>query len=548
MRISPFLTGLVLLSSSSVSFAQIISKPRIVEQKPAPEAKPQPATPKKTITVKPKTVTEQKVIQVKAKTVAQPASASPGTVIVQESAQKLDNTPGNWTLQSAISYALAHNISIQQNILNERLALLNLRQSQYAQIPSLNITPTYGISKGRSIDPTTNQFVVGSYSYISAGASSNVLVFGWFQQRNTIEKNKFSWEASKADVDQLKNDVSLNVATGFLRVIMAREQIKVNEKQVSLSAAQLNQTKKFASVGRVPELNVAQLEAQLASDSSALISAISDYNASVLDIKALLNLDFDQPFNAIIPELPMEDRIALQTLNPDYIYNEATKNIPSVRSSDLKLKAAEKAADAAKGALYPQLSIGGQLGSNWTSTYKQLAGFSLNGTAPTGTFVNIGGAQYDVLQPSVIPTYSSVGVGKQLENNFRQTISATLNIPIFNSWQSQYNVRQAKLNIQTSELNKFQTELKLKQDVYKAHNDVVNAIQKYYAAKRSQDAAQRAFDFADKRYALGLTNTIEYLTTQNNLYKADGTFLNAKYDLIFKLKVIDYYLGKQLKL
>lgn len=455
----------------------------------------------------------------------------------------------NWTLQEAINYALKHNISIQQNEINQRLALLTLRQSQYAQIPSLNMSPTYGISKGRSIDPTTNQFVEGSYEFLSASASSNVLVFGWFQQRNTITRNKLSYNAAQEDLNQLKNDVALNVATGFLRVLMAKEQIRVNEKQVALSLAQLQQTQKFAAVGRVPELNVAQLEAQLASDSSALISALSDYTASILDIKALLNLDFDQGFEATIPNLPMEERISIQSLNPEYVYQEAIKNIPSVKSSDLKLKSAKYSWNAARGGLLPQLSLSGQLGSNWTSTYKQVSGYGQTTNIKTDAFVqDASGNTYSVYQPYAVPTFSAPKMFTQLENNFRQTISATLNIPIFNSWQTQFQVRQARLNIQTQELNKYQTELKLKQDVYKAHNDATNAIQKYYAAKRSQEAAQRAFDFADKRYELGLTNTIEYLTTQNNLYKAEASLLNSKYDLIFKLKVIDYYLGKQLTL
>lgn len=454
-----------------------------------------------------------------------------------------------WTLQDAISYALEHNISIQQNELNARLAKLTLRQSQYAQIPSLNLSPTYGWSYGRSIDPTTNQFVQGKYSFVSASASSNVLVFGWFAQRNTIAKNKFSLQAAQADLEQLRNDVSLNVATGFLRILMAREQIRVNEKQVALSAQQMAQTQKFADVGRVPELNVAQLEAQLASDSAALISAIADYTASVLDLKAILNLDFETPFEATIPDLPMEERISLQNLNAEYIYEAAVKNIPSVRSSHLKLKAAEKNRDAMRGGLFPQLSLSGQLGSNWTSTYKQLVSYSSDGTfTPTGAYVNVGGTNLDVMQPNIVPTYKSVPLFTQLENNFRQTVSATLSIPIFNAWQSQFSLQQAKINVQSQELNQYQTELKLRQDVYKAHNDATNAIQKYYASLRSKEAAQRAFDFAEKRYQLGLTNTVEYLITQNNLYKAEASLLNSKYDLIFKLKVIDYYLGKQLVL
>ena len=456
--------------------------------------------------------------------------------------------PTLWTLQEAIQYALKHNISIQQNELNQRLALLTLRQSQYAQLPSLNISPTYGLSKGRSIDPTTNQFVTGSYEFVSASASSSVLLFGWFHQRNTIEKNKLSWAAAQSDLDQLKNDVSLNIATGFLRVLMAREQIKVSQKQVALSVAQLQQTQKFAAVGRLPELNVAQLEAQLASDSATLISALSDYNAAILDIKALLNLDFEQSFEASVPDIPVEERISLQTLSPEYIYQEAVKNMPSLQSADLKLKAAQKNWQSARGNLLPQLSLSGQLGSNWTSTYKQYDGYTINGTSTTGTYVNIGGTQYDVLQPNVIPRYTAPKMFTQLDNNFRQTISATLNFPLFNAWQTQYQVRQAKLNIQTQLLSQYQTALKLKQDVFKAHNDALNAVQKYYAAKRSQAAAQRAYDFAAKRYELGLTNTVEYLSTQNNLYKSEASLLNSKYDLMFKLKVIDYYLGKQLSL
>lgn len=469
-----------------------------------------------------------------------------GMLLLPSSLYAQDN--GEWTLQGAIGYALEHNISIKQNELNERLAKLTLQQSQLAQLPSANLNPSFGKSYGRSIDPTSNQFVDQSYDFFSASGSANVLLFGWFQQRNTILKNKASWAAAQADLDQLKNDVSLNVATGFLRVLMAREQIKVSEKQVALSAAQLGQTRSFAEAGRLPELNVAQLEAQLASDSATLISAISDHNASILDIKALLNLDFEKPFIATIPELPMEERIALQTLNPDYIYNEAVKTYAGMRSSYLKMEAAEKGWRAARGGLYPQLSLGGQLGSNWTSSYKQPTGLVPLGDVNTGTFVDVAGARYSVFQPGYDVVYGNVPFDRQMKNNFRQTISASLNIPLFNGWQSQYNVRQAKLNYQTQEWGRYQTALKLKQDVYKAHNDAVNAIQKYYAAKRSQDAAQRAFEFADKRYELGLTNTIEYLTTQNNLYKADASLLNAKYDLIFKLKVIDYYLGKQLQL
>lgn len=464
------------------------------------------------------------------------------------SAQETD-TGSVWSLQRCVQYAITNNISIQQNVLNERLARLTLLQSQLSQIPSASAGGTYGRSFGRSIDPTTNQFVNGDYDYVGVNGTASALIFGWFQTRNTIAKNRSLAKAATADLDQLKDDVSLNVATGFLRALQAQEQIKISQKQVELSEAQLDQTRKFAEAGRLPELNVAQLESQLATDSSNLISAIANYNSSILDLKALLNLDFAVPFSIQPPEINTVDKISVGELNPEDIYAEASHHFGSIKSSQYKVDAAQKALAASRGALYPQIGANLQLQSNWASTYKELAGFSVTGETPNGTYIyGPNNVRYDVYQPVVSPTYNSVGLGTQLSNNFRQIFALNLNVPLFNAWQSRYAVRQSQINVTARQLDQYQTQLKLKQDIYKAYNDAINSIQKYYAAKHAADAAERAYIFAQKRYDLGLTNTIEYLTTQNNQYAADANLLSAKYDLIFRLKVIDYYLGKELKL
>jgi outer membrane protein len=449
-----------------------------------------------------------------------------------------------WTLQRCVQYALDHNISIQQNVLNERLAKLTLRQSQLAQLPSANLNGGYGRSAGRSIDPTTNTFIDASYNFVNASGSANVLLFGWFQQRNLISKNKLSLQAAQADLDQLKDDVSLNVATGFLRALLAQEQIAVNEKQVELSKAQLDQTKKFADVGRVPELNVAQLESQVATDSANYISAISNYNSAILDLKALLNLDFETPFKLQAPNVKVDDQVKVSAMVPEEIYAEAQKHFGSIRGAEYRYSAAQKGWWSARGGLLPQLSVGAQFGTNYASSYKQVS-YQPSGSVDTTGITTTGDF---VLAPGYKTIESDVPFGKQLSNNFRQTVSLNLNIPLFNAWQSQYNVRQAKINMANQELNIRQAELTLKQNVYKAYNDAISSIQKYYAALHAAEAAERAQDFARKRYDLGLTSTVDYLQTQNTQYSAEANLVSAKYDLIFKLKVIDYYLGKELKL
>lgn len=246
----------------------------------------------------------------------------------------------DWTLQRCVQYALDHNLSIRQNVLNERLSRLTLQQSRLAQLPNANLNSGYGRSFGRSINPTTNQFIDGSYDFISLNGNADVLLFGWFRLRNTAAANGLFAKAAGADVEQLRDDVSLNVATGFLRAVLAKEQIRVNEKQVELSKAQLEQTRKFVTSGRLPELNNAQLESQLATDSSNLITAISDYNASILDLKALLNLDFAVPFDVHPPDVSMQEQIALTSMSPEEVYTKAYDQFGSIKSSRYKVEAA----------------------------------------------------------------------------------------------------------------------------------------------------------------------------------------------------------------
>lgn len=456
----------------------------------------------------------------------------------------------NWTLQRAVQYALDHNLTIQQNELNRRLEKLTLQQSRLAQLPNVNLSTGYGRSFGRSIDPTSNQFVDGaSYDFMSISGSADVLLFGWFQRRNRIAQGKFNLAAAGKELEQLQNDISLNVATGYLRILLAREQVMVNEQQVALSKEQLDQTKSFAEAGRVPELNVAQLEAQLATDSSNLISALTEYNSAVLDIKALLNLDFEVPFEATV-QRDIEDDFANAFIEPGEIYAAAVRRLPAIDGAKLRLAAARKSRAAAIGGLYPQLALSVQAGTNYSTLNKDYNVTDIRDLPVQGTYAydSAGNSIYQVYQATPVFTTNTLPLGRQLDNNFRQTVSIGVNIPLFNAWQAQTAAKQAKINMLTQQLNLDQAELKLRQDVYKAHNDARNALQKYYASVRAADAARRAQEFARKRNELGLTNTVEYLVIQNNWYRAEANMVSAKYDLIFKLKVIDFYLGNELKL
>src|SRR5690606_8993495 len=280
-------------------------------------------------------------------------------------------------------------------------------------LPNINASTAGGRSFGRSVDPTTNQFVSASYNFMSVTGNADVLLFGWFQKRRQISQNKFSLDAAKADLDQLQNDVSLNVATGYLRALLAKEQIRINEKQVELSRAQLRQTRYFEAAGRVPELDVAQLESQTATDSANLITAIAEYNASILDLKALLNLDFTEPFDVVSPDAEVAGLLPVASFDPEAIYEVAAGRFGSVKSGMLRLASSQKAYAATRSSQWPQLGLSMQSGSTYASTFSEVTGLTNTGVQQTGSYVDVNGNFYPVYQPVIVPQTAAVPLMRQ---------------------------------------------------------------------------------------------------------------------------------------
>jgi len=471
-------------------------------------------------------------------------------VLLCGTARASGTTDSVWTLQRCVAWAQEHNLTVQQAVLTERLSALVARQSRLTLYPTAGLNSQFGRAFGRSINPTTNEFVDAGYNFFGLGGSADVLLFGWFGRRAAVRSDRLSATAAAADLDQTRDDISLNVATGFLRAVLAAEQIRVAEKQVDLSAAQLAQTERFVTAGRLPELNAAQLRSQLAQDSSLLITAVADYTASILDLKALLNLDFETP---LVPQIPAGAASAAPgplPASPAEVYAAATDRFGAVRAARLRVEAASAAVKAARAARLPQLSLGGTIGTNWASNFQNFAGVQPGPVVLSPYFVRGGGSDsvVPVFQQTLVPVLQPSPFFDQFGNNFRQTVTLNLTIPVFNSWQSQLALRRAVITSQQNLLGETGAEITLRQNVYRAYNDARAAVQKYTAAQRAAEAAQQAYELGQKRYDLGLTNTVEYLSLQNSQYAAESRALQARYDLIFRLKVIDYYLGKPLTL
>lgn len=453
-----------------------------------------------------------------------------------------------WTLQQCIAYGIEHNLQVNSAVLNERLSKLTWEQNKTNRYPNLNADAAVGESYGRSIDPTSNQFVTTGFTYNNMSISSQTLLFGWFQRRHLVEQSLFDLQAIKASNQQLQDDISLNIATGFLRVLLAREQVKISEGQLKLDNEQYSQTQKFAEAGKLPELNVAQMLSQVSTDSANLVGARSEERMAILSLMALMNLDFKEDFDIISPDLNVIELSAADALpSPDEIYAIALQRQHKMKYNELRLLSAQKSLSIAKSTRYPQFSLVGSLATNFSSTIKDITGVTYIGEAPLGN-VNVGGTLYPITRPDYSYATKTRPIWDQYGNNLRANLGIGISVPIFNGMSAMNNISKAKIGVLSQQISNAADQLKLRQDIYKAHADVKASSTKYLAAKRAVDAAERALAFAVKRYQIGMINTYEYTATQNSFMSASSAALSAKYDLIFKMKVLDYYMGNPIKL
>jgi outer membrane protein len=286
-----------------------------------------------------------------------------------------------------------------------------------------------------------------------------------------------------------------------------------------------------------------------------VISAQEAYDINSLQLKAILNLDAAAPFDLDTPPVETIPLEPIASLQPDVVYAIAVATFPQQKMNDLRISAARKNVDYARGQLYPTLAGFVGLGDNFANNLKRL---NINqGIAPTGAYAldPVTSTQYPVYAPYATTSYSKqpfgkafTGYGSQLNNNFGQQVGLQLNVPIFNGNIARTNYKKAQLNVASAQLTKDNDLLTLKQDIYQAYYNAVASLEKFNANQKAVVVAEKSFDLSTKRYNIGMLNTIDYLTNQNNLFTARINVLISQYDYVFRMKVLEYYKGLGIKL
>jgi outer membrane protein len=463
------------------------------------------------------------------------------------------NAQEKWDLRKCVDYALANNISIKQTDLQAKLAKINAYQNKLSQYPSASFSTGGSYNSGRNQDPTSFTLITQSYLSANMQLQSSAEIFNWYSKKNNIAASNWDLQAAIASSEKLRDDIALAVANVYLQILLSKEQEKIAEVQLQQSQSQLSNTRKLVNAGSLPELNAAELEAQVATDSATYINAKGNTAQNILNLKAYMALDASAPFEIDVPpveKIPLEDIASLQ---PDAVYASAIAHLPQQRVNDFKIKSAERTSAAAKANMYPTISAFGSLGSGYAN-YFNFPNYTnvVSGTSPTSLQVTVGGTPYTVFGPTVTQvksgTIKSDAYFTQLNRNFRQSIGLNINVPIFNGGSLRSAYERSKVTIENLQLQQQADNQKLKQDIYQAYNSATVALEKFNAGKKAVEAAERSFGFSQKRYAVGMLTTFELITNQNNLFRAKLQNALDQYDYVFKMKVLEFYKGLGLKL
>lgn len=454
-----------------------------------------------------------------------------------------------WSLEDCINYALEYNIDIKKQSLNIDYQGEILLQSKLGMLPNLNGYASHGYNWGQTIDPFTNQFATDRVRSNNLHISADVNLFNGLQQLNTIKRNMLNLKAAQYDVNSYKDEIAISVATVYLQTLFYIEYVEIGKNQLQITNQQVERTGKLVAAGTLARGDLLTIEAQQASEELSLVESENNLTLSYLTLSQLLELSTPKGFVIEKPELGLIDDPE-KLLDPEQIFAFAVEIRPEIKSAQIKVESSEKYLSIARGSLYPRLSLNGSWGSGYS-------GANQVGTDEYEEDIKIGETQDNDPYLNGIPvmstytgyeTYNTKPFGDQLSDNNNRTIGLNLNIPIFNGWRSRSSIAQAKIGIADANLDLQLQKNTLYKVIQQAYNDAEAALNKHKAALKKVNATQESFKYAEQKFNVGLINSVEYNDAKKEHNNALSELIQAKYDYVFRITVIDFYLGKPLTL
>lgn len=423
----------------------------------------------------------------------------------------------NWTLRQCIEYAVDNNIEIKQQGLQVKGSEVDLSTSKNSRLPNLNASANHSFNFGRAISSTTNGYIDTNMANTSLGISTTTPLFDGFKTTNDIKAKEFDLQASIQGLEKAKQNMELQVTAYYLDVLFKKEILKIYQEQVSLTLKQQERTQTLYDAGKVALSQVYDIKAQLAKDELNVVTADNDLKNSLLVLAQLLNLQSTEGFDVSAPDvmaIALSDNALKSLMSPSAVYERSLDIKPHVKEALYNVEGSKKRLKVAQSGYLPTLSM--NLG--YQTAFQRIY------NAKNTSFKD------------------------QFNNNGSEYITFSLSIPIFNRFEVRNQVRKARLDIQNQELILDNVKLSLYKEIQQAYQDAVAAQAKSISTDKAYEAALESFKYAEERYNVGKISVFEYSEAQTKVITSRSEQVQAKYEFVFKSKILDFYQGKEIEI
>jgi len=439
-------------------------------------------------------------------------------------------------LDECIALALKNNLDLKRQNLAESTTDINFKQNKNALLPNINGFYNLGISNGRSIDPFTNAFVNEQLTFSNARLGLDATIFNGFKLINSWKRAKLNLKAAEMDTEAAKQELILNVTLTYLQALNAQDLVKLAKSRLKTTKDQLDRLKTLFEEETGNPAEYRDLQGQFASDAAFLAQSENTLISETINLNTLINTN-----ETVIPaSLDQNSNIDAYGYSAGDIYAMALEVFPKVKASDYNLDAANKGVAVARSGYVPQVSVFANLNTNYSSAARL---FTETGTniVETDDFVTINNQSFNVQTEQSDFSTNDIAYSDQFDNNLSSSVGVEIAVPIFNGFRTRNNVALEKIKKEDAQTVLEKTKLDLKQSIKQSFNAMQTAFERYAILKDQVVAYAESFRINEIRFNSGVSNSVDYIVSKNNLDNAQINLSNSGYEYILRVKVLEYY-------
>jgi outer membrane protein len=464
-------------------------------------------------------------------------------VVLMIKAHAQQGTGSPLTLQQSVELAIRNNPDIKQSELSMQTANINLKQAKGNLLPDITGTVGHGINQGRNIDPFTNTYINQQVSFANYGLNAGVTLFSGLQLLNNIKMQALNYDATKMELQQAKDNITLQVILAYLDILRNEDQLVQARARHELSGQQVARLELLHKEGAIAPSLLYDLRGQLANDELSIVSTTNALDLAKLNLAQLMNVPYDK--NLKVERLNAEQFSLVYEGDPETIYQSAVEQLGFVKAAEFRRQSAGKALKVARGWYYPSVGLNGGLGTNYSSAASTTT-FLNTVDVPTNDYVVISGNKVNVISPQSNFSSSKISYMDQFRNNYGTSVSINLRFPILNGFFARNQVAQAKVNLKNAEFVSQTAQTQLRQLIDQAYFNMKAAQDRYRVLQQQVDAFTQSFHVAEVRFNAGLGTSVDYLVAKNNVDQANINLVVARYDYALRMKILDYFQSKPL--